>query len=217
MIQAILFDVDGTLYRQRSLRLRMVLALLGFSLTSPVTGLRAIHGLYWFRNIRESLRYNVRKNLWLQDIQYRLPAEKTGIPEAEIRQIVLEWMYKRPLDHIGKFTCNGMAGLLDFCRKKGLLIGAFSDYPAKEKITALGLDACFDLYLCSTDNAINAFKPSPAGITAACKIWGLAPENLLYVGDRAETDGAAAASAGARFFHFKNNANELKSWISKHT
>ena len=57
-IQAVLFDLDGTLYRQRPLRLRMMAALamaplqLG-SLREARTTWRAIRS---FRSVRESLR-----------------------------------------------------------------------------------------------------------------------------------------------------------------
>jgi len=217
MIHAILFDVDGTLYRQRAMRLRMLLALLKFTLTSPVQGMLTLHGLYRFRTIREVLRFQVRENELIEDLQYRLPAEKTGMTETKIRKIVFEWIYQRSLDHIWKFKYDGMAEFLERCKKKGLLVGAFSDYPAREKIAALGLDSYFDLYLCSTDKDINAFKPSPAGIRAACKIWNLPPGSILYVGDRMDTDSVAANKAGTCFYHFKNNIDELESWISKHT
>ena len=78
-------------------------------------------------------------------------------------------------------------------------IGAFSDYPTREKLEALGLKHWFDLHLCSTDPEINIFKPSPEGIHLACRTWRLTPEKLMYVGDQAHIDGVAAAAAGARF------------------
>jgi FMN phosphatase YigB (HAD superfamily) len=81
-------------------------------------------------------------------------------------------------------------------RDRNLPIGMFSDYPAREKLQALGLAGTTNLTLCATDRDINAFKPHPQGFLRACAAWGLAPDEVLYIGDRLEVDAAGAASAG---------------------
>jgi putative hydrolase of the HAD superfamily len=45
---------------------------------------------------------------------------------------------------------------------------------------------------------VNAFKPHPRGFLAAAERWGLAPDSILYVGDRPEVDAVGAAAAGMR-------------------
>ena len=50
--------------------------------------------------------------------------------------------------------------------------------------------------LCATDPEINAFKPYPKGFLHACTLWGLRPEEVLYVGDRPEVDAVGALNAG---------------------
>jgi FMN phosphatase YigB (HAD superfamily) len=40
------------------------------------------------------------------------------------------------------------------------------------------------LALCATSPEINAFKPHPKGFLHACALWGLPPEEVLYIGDR---------------------------------
>ena len=194
----------------------MVAELFWFCLESPVKGVSALYGLYWFRKVREALRIQNRESESMEDVQYKITSEITGINETKIRNIVSEWMYKRPLNHIGKFKCIGMVEFLETCIHNKLKIGVLSDYPAREKVKALGLDSYITIYLCSTDKQITAFKPSPAGITLACKMWELPSECIVYVGDRFETDGIAADKAGSKFFHFNNNINDLKLWILKH-
>jgi FMN phosphatase YigB (HAD superfamily) len=50
--------------------------------------------------------------------------------------------------------------------------------------------------MCTSDPEIDAFKPHPRGFMRACEQWGLAPEEVLYVGDRPEIDAAGAVTAG---------------------
>ena len=75
-------------------------------------------------------------------------------------------------------------------------MGVFSDYPGSDKLVALGVAEHVSLVVCATDEAVNAFKPHPRGLTHACAAWGLRPEQVLYVGDRPEVDAAAAAAQG---------------------
>ena len=213
-LKAILFDIDGTLYRQRPLRARMLAELLKYTLINPLEGARALHVLRVFRRMREALREVTPRPSGLDLLQYRVAAEKAGVSEEKVRAIVRRWVLEAPLRHLYPCRYRGMAALLGHCREKGIRLGAFSDYPAAEKIDALGLSPFFELYLCSTDAGIDAFKPDPAGILAACRTWELPPADVAYVGDRADIDGRSAASAGTQFFHLKET-DGLKKWISE--
>jgi FMN phosphatase YigB (HAD superfamily) len=50
--------------------------------------------------------------------------------------------------------------------------------------------------VCASDPAIGAFKPNPRGYLQACAIWRLSPDQVVFVGDRADVDAAGAAAAG---------------------
>ena len=78
----------------------------------------------------------------------------------------------------------GAATFFAEAQRRGIKLGVFSDYPAQEKLKALGLDSYVRLVLCSTDKEINAFKPHPRGYLRACEQWGLQPQEVLYIGDR---------------------------------
>ena len=198
-IRGVLLDVDGTLYRQPPLRLRMMLELFKFILNHPVQGLKTAYLLREFRTNRESLRLKVGFQGSLEEIQYSRVATRMKVPAALVRQRVREWMLLRPLRFLRLYRRPGIEDFLRKCTDNGIRIGAFSDYPTREKVEALGLSPWFKLHLCSTDPEINAFKPSAVGILLACKKWKLVPKELLYVGDRAEIDAVAAAAAGAQF------------------
>jgi FMN phosphatase YigB (HAD superfamily) len=109
-----------------------------------------------------------------------------------------EWIMRRPLRHLARVRRPGLPELLQLLVSRGLRVGALSDYPTDAKLRALGVAEYFSLGLCTTHPAINAFKPHPKGFRVACAHWALSPQEVLYVGDRPETDGAGAAAAGLR-------------------
>ncbi|MCA8979590.1 MAG: HAD family hydrolase [Planctomycetes bacterium] len=196
--RGILFDLDGTLYRLAPVRRRMLAELCVAPLVrfAPLEGLRTLKRLGRFRRVREELRELGRAGEPLESLQYRRPAELLGEPESVLRATVAEWMFERPLRHLAAARREGVRELIDTAAARGIAVGVFSDYPARAKLAALGLDAGVDLTLCATDPEVNAFKPHPTGFLAACERWGFQPHEVLYVGDRIEVDHAGAVAAG---------------------
>lgn len=199
MIRAVLFDVDGTLYRQGPLRARMLAELLGLALRRPADGVRVLRTLRVFREERERLRTGPVGHVPLERLQYEVVGRAMAVDPDWVRAVVEEWMLQRPLRHLRPCLRPGVAALVEACAAQGLRIGAFSDYPPREKVEALGLGCWFELHLASTDPDVDAFKPSPRGIVRACERWEISPGECLYVGDRLDVDAEAARSAGAWF------------------
>jgi len=196
-IKAVLMDLDGTLYHQRPLRWRMLLEL-GLSPLSagPRRTAQTFRHLRTFRHVREELRDLGCPEEPLEELQYSKTAERLGDDSQAVRATVLEWMHRRPLRHLPPCLRADLPAFLDAQAERGLELGVFSDYPAPEKLEALGIAERFSLKLCATDSEINAFKPHPRGFERACELWDLQPEQVLYVGDRDEVDGAGARAAG---------------------
>jgi FMN phosphatase YigB (HAD superfamily) len=198
-LHAILVDVDGTLYRQAPLRLKIAAELIQFSLAAPLEFFQTARILRTFRRKREVLRLSNADETPLVDLQYTVAADEASVDHGRVAHVVSEWIERRPLRHLLACRREGIVSFLSCCRSRGIAVGAYSDYPTKAKVAALGLADFFDLHLCSTDPEINAFKPSPAGIAQACKQWHLDPDCVMYIGDREDIDGAAAKAAGVRF------------------
>ncbi len=196
--RAVLLDVDGTLYYQDPLRCLMALELgtLPAVLRSWQSTVSVLNTLRHFRSIREGLREGVKSEDSLLELQYLKTAERVGVPPSEVECVVREWIYQRPLKYLRFCKRRGLEAFMSYAEREGLHIGVFSDYPAQEKLQALGLDGRVKLTLCATDREINAFKPHPRGFLRACEYWGLRPEEVLYVGDRPEIDAEGAAAAG---------------------
>ena len=193
-IRAVLFDLDGTLYRQAPVRALMALELLTLPLTRPSRTAGTLRALRAYREAQERLRGS-QGQLALADAQIMTAAELAGLGREEVEQIVNEWMQQRPLKYLRAFRAAGTTGLLDLLQRAGLPAGLLSDYPAQGKLQALGLAGRFSPVLCSTDPDIDAFKPDPRGFLHACDHWNLPPSDVLVIGDRHDVDVAGALAA----------------------
>jgi FMN phosphatase YigB (HAD superfamily) len=198
VIRAVLFDLDGTLYRQAPLRALMAaeLATVPCLQPRPWRAARTWRILQTFREVREELRALGHASEPLERLQYKAAADRAGLPVDEMEAAVTEWIFKRPLKYLRHVLRPGTSALFDRLSSEQLRIGVFSDYPVDDKLAALGLAAPHVLTLEATAADVNAFKPHPRGFLRACELWNLRPDEVLYVGDRPEVDAAGAAAAG---------------------
>jgi len=197
-IRAVLLDVDGTLYYQRPLQCLMALELSTFPIInrSSTSAYHIWRSLAYFRRVREELRGLYHPEPCLAQLQYREVARQLGMEPADIEAIVSEWMFQRPLKYLTMCRRRGIVEFFAFLQDRRVQIGVFSDYPVFEKVSTLGLWQWVSVAICATDPEIDAFKPHPKGFLHACALWGLPPEEVLYIGDRVEVDAVGAASAG---------------------
>ena len=192
-IDLVVFDLDGTLYDQARLRLRM-LAELGihtcrtFSVGTALT-------LRSFRRLREELSRTSAKADFTE-LQYVRTASARAVDPADVRAIVKDWIEERPLAFLRNYRFDGVAELFEACRRAGKGPAVWSDYPATAKLDALGLSAPIVLH--SGEEGVQRLKPDPAGLRRICAITGARPDRILMIGDRAEHDGEAAKAAGAQ-------------------
>lgn len=149
-----------------------------------------------FRSVREELRSLRAEEACLARLQYTAAAQQAGWEPAAMESLVTEWLYQRPLKYLRFCRRRGLKIFLAFLANQGVQVGVFSDYPVMAKLKGLGVAERMSVALCATDPEINAFKPSPKGFLHACTLWGLRPEEVLYVGDRPEVDAAGAINAG---------------------
>jgi HAD superfamily hydrolase (TIGR01549 family) len=193
-IRAVLFDLDGTLYRQRPMRLRMAIELAAFMVRRPIDGCVVAKVLTEYRRAQEVLRRDAANGHPLR--QAAVAADRAGVTEAIVVALVNEWMIERPLKHLDRCQMSGLAELLSLLEARQIATGVLSDYPATKKLQALGIADRFSLVLCASDPEVGAFKPSPIGFLTAAAHWQIEPAEILYVGDRAEVDATGARVAG---------------------
>jgi HAD superfamily hydrolase (TIGR01549 family) len=193
-LKAIVFDVDGTLYRQSSLRRSMLIRLLRAHRGSPIEGWRTFRSLSAYRRAQEHLRGDLSGDL--ATAQISRACEQTKIDRASIVRYVERWMEREPLAILRRCVQPGLIDFLHACRGRGLRLAVLSDYPAEAKLRALGIADLFDVILCAQEPEIGVFKPHPRGLIVALTRLGVSNLECLYVGDRADVDALAAEAAG---------------------
>jgi len=195
VIRAVLFDVDGTLYRQAPVRSAMALELLSLPLTGLSDAPRRWRALQAYRSAQESLRRASTIGS-PATLQRTAAARRSGLSEAAVDGLVREWLFSRPLKYLRWCRAKDLDRLLGLLERKGVLSGVLSDYPAHDKLAALGLRDRFWPVLSAADAEIGALKPHPRGFLRAASLWNVHPSEVLVVGDRLDADGAGAAAAG---------------------
>jgi phosphoglycolate phosphatase len=195
-IDLVVFDVDGTLYDQRQLRIGMLRQLISHTLQTR--SLNTLLTLRTFRRVREALGEvgDEQAGADFMTQQYAQTASRHHTTPAAVRELTDEWMEQRPLPLLAACRYAQVAEVFAGVRAAGKKIAAFSDYPATAKLAALGLRA--DVVVCATDAGIARLKPDPAGLLEILRQTGVAPERALMIGDRFDRDAAAAERAGVR-------------------
>lgn len=197
VLKAVVFDVDGTLYRQPPMRRAMAARLLQAHALKPVHGWRTMHALRAYRRAQETLRERGTVGD-IASAQVRLACDASALAPEFVVGCVTRWMDEEPLAFLPRCAQQGLVTFLEGCRSRGLRLGVLSDYPAAAKLRALGLAEWFDVVVSAQDKDVEAFKPNPRGLRLVLDRLGVAPEESLYVGDRADVDAPTAAAAGVR-------------------
>jgi HAD superfamily hydrolase (TIGR01509 family) len=191
-IDLVIFDMDGTLYDQKRLRARMLMALVRDAIARR--RLDTLLTLRAFRDCREVLAESPTEDFLVA--QYAVPAARRGCTPDEVRALVAEWMEERPLSMLAACRRPGIEKLFEAIAHKGKRIAIFSDYPAAAKLAALGLAA--DFVVAATDPDVGRPKPDPAGLEKLLRLAGVAPDRAVLIGDRVDRDWAVAARLNMR-------------------
>jgi FMN phosphatase YigB (HAD superfamily) len=191
-VRGVIFDLDGTLYV-----LRWFMKPLIFFRLFP-DGMR----LYRFLAVRDKF---AGKDLGTQEQLLAAISDEFGrrvkIAPAEARRWICESFYPAfvAIMLFFRFSRPSLRGLLDELKAKGIRMAVLSDYGCvKERLEKLGLPvSMFDSV--SSCEAAGALKPHPRPFLAIAEKWGIEPAQILVIGDRVDTDGAAAKNAGMQF------------------
>jgi FMN phosphatase YigB (HAD superfamily) len=118
-----------------------------------------------------------------------------------LRSWILESFYPGFI-YTMKFQKSGRPGInqtLCGLKERNINLAVLSDYDSvNERLSNLGIDSNHFSITASCE-ASGALKPSPKSFLQIANNWGIPPEQLLVIGDRDDTDGAAARNAGMKF------------------
>ena len=192
-IKAVAFDIDGTLYADWKLNVRLsfyVLRYLSFFLR--------------FSRVRDKMHRTAPLADFFE-YQARLLAFAMKITPEEAKSNIQKICYDGMKPYFRKFKPYPHAKeCMEKLKEKGYKIGILSDFPPEQKGDIWGMRELCDVCIGSEESG--ALKPSlyPFGILAM-KL-GVKPGEVLYVGNSIRYDVKGALNAGMR------SAYLLKGW-----
>ncbi|MDR2184308.1 MAG: HAD family hydrolase [Treponema sp.] len=197
-LDGVAFDLDGTLYPNYRLYVRLLpflvsklplLAAMGkarTALRTEAAGEEAAGSLgktgagYDF--------YAAQARIMAESLK----AESGSIQEKTERLIYRGWepLFKkiRP--------CAYVRETLEALKAGGLRLGLLSDFPPETKVINMGLGGLWDIAICS--ESTGRLKPSPAPFLELIRRMELPPERILYVGNSLPYDIIGAAKTGMK-------------------
>lgn len=198
--RAVVFDVDGTLYRLRELKRAVQLHMVRGSWRRPLDSWRVHRAVTAYRQAVEALRTAAPMDADLAESHLQHASEAAKLSKEFVRDCVDRWMMEEPLAFLPQYRYEGVQEVLKELSDAGVRLAIFSDLPAAAKLRALGIDGFFETVMSAQHADVQRFKPDPRGLQLVLGRLGIPPGQALYVGDRPEIDGLAAARAGMAFF-----------------
>lgn len=186
MIQAVLFDLDGTLLNRDA----SVVSFIDDQYDRMHQSLGHIPKDVYAERFIELDR---RGYVWKDQVYAQL------IQEFNIEHTTMEFLLE---DYIAQFRFHcipfiGMHSMLKSLKQQGMKLGIISNGKGKfqmDNIKALGIEKCFDAILISESENIR--KPDPQIFKRAMARLNVLPSHSLFVGDHPMTDVEAAKNAG---------------------
>lgn len=182
-VKVVSWDLDGTLYALKpvvkAFRRRILRDL--------------VRGRFWV-----TLRAGF--SLWRRLTTMRKVRDRGGVeglPKpasgTEVKRQMAHW-HSAAVGDVG--AQPGLVELLEAIAAEGKRQVVVTDYEAEGKLDALELPITFERVF--EGEVLGAIKPSPQLFQVILKELDVAPSALLHIGDRDESDGAAARGAGCQ-------------------
>ncbi len=184
MIQAILFDLDDTLYVEAEFFRS------GFSDVARLLGERGV-AAPGIAAMLEEIRWNEGR-----DGVFDKAAARLGFPATWIPELVTAFRAHVP-------AISPAPEVLEILvRLRGRYkLGCITDGPAavqRRKIEALGIEPYLDAIVVADDHGRDHWKPSAVPFHACCERLGVSASQAIYIGDYPERDVRGARNAGMR-------------------
>ncbi|MDR2509747.1 MAG: HAD family hydrolase [Spirochaetaceae bacterium] len=182
---AIAFDIDGTLYPNYRLYIRLI--------PRVIADFRLVNA---FRKARRIIRQHLPKGSFFDaqaEIIARILREDQTQCKIKIEELIYrEWssVFKtiKPFKYVRE--------TLELFQKQGLKTAAMSDFPPHEKLVHLNLSGLWNVELGS--EFTGRLKPDPRPFLRLAEALAVPPERILYVGNSVKYDIAGAKRVGMK-------------------
>ena len=183
---AVAFDLDGTLYPEFRLYLRLI----------PFLG-RNHRLLKAMGKARTRLRKTGAYEGDFYELQARLMGEILGESPEKVMEKTERLIYRgwEPFFKNMKLFPH-VRETLDAFREAGIPMGLLSDFPPEKKLENMKLAGYWDVMLCSEQSG--RLKPDPISFLELAGKMGKKPEEILYVGNKLHYDVDGAHAAGMK-------------------
>ena len=196
---AVAFDLDGTLYPNYRLNIRLFPFL--------VREQRLLRALGKARNIlRESYlnqgaaEYKTGGDFY--DAQALIMEKILGQPAEKIKERTERLIYRGWEPYFKKIRLfSHVRETLDAFRGKGVKLGLLSDFPPEIKLKNLNISEYWDVVICSEQSG--RLKPDKKPFLDLAARMGFPPEKILYVGNSFPYDVIGARDMGMKAAHIR--------------
>jgi putative hydrolase of the HAD superfamily len=181
-LEAVCFDIDGTLYPKWQTSLYLIPSLF----PSPLLALK-------YQRFRRTIRRHPDRggNAQSHEEFLKKQADLIGTSVAKIeRQFYNKW--RSSFKKIKVYP--QVRETLEWLKGLSLKIAILSDFPLEEKLTTLGIADLVDYAICSEESGY--LKPHPKPFLAVSQALGVDPSAILYVGDSYSKDIVGANGVG---------------------
>ncbi|MDD3819762.1 MAG: HAD family hydrolase [Spirochaetales bacterium] len=195
-IQALGFDLDGTLYP-------------AWKMYGASAGLAFRYGTFLraFAKARKilrdpglMLRYEngaVENLAAFRDLQARIVAERLSSSIGDIKSLIDTIIYGKVEESFHSLQpYPDLIPCLEALRSAGFKLGLLSDLPPERKLSLMGLDRFFHRSLCYEDSG--SLNPDRRPFLALAAALDLPPASILYVGNKEAYDIRGARSVGMK-------------------
>lgn len=184
-IKGVVFDIDGTLYPNRSMYIQ--------SARFFLTHFRLVKH---FSHVRKELR-KVGRIENFHALQAELLAIEMKISRDKAAQLIEEKLYgkwERTFRKVKPFKT--IIPFLEKLKEKGIPMAILSDFPVGRKLEYFGLEGYWSVIRSSHQSGY--LKPSAKPFLEMAKKMDLNPEDILYVGNNYSYDAVGSHKAGMK-------------------
>ncbi len=200
-VKAIIFDFDGTLYDFKGMPKNLIL-----------NSLFNLFRIKAERDVRRSMKgidFGNAQEYFLE--QGKRLCEQGHFSSAEQAMVWYKNIYMKNMIHVLEKKYHARPDVPELCtylKSKNIQIVVYSDYCCvEERMKAVGLDRTLADFIFSAEE-LGGLKPAAAGFLHIAELCNCAPEEILVVGDRADTDGQGAKNASMQFIQIRTHKTE---------